>query len=112
MENHIIPHVMQDTHAVQWIMPCGNQTVNLTESLTVLNQAGNDGFAAYFLAPMLRFLSLRYGFLHFLHRVALMSFLHPHLKHILIIRRAFCAMRFFSGSVTGIRLSLDSSLLF
>ena len=55
----------------------------------------------YFLTPMFLFLSLRYGFLHFLHLVAAMSFLHPHLKQIFMTRRAVCAMRFFSGSVMG-----------
>ncbi len=59
----------------------------------------------YFLMPRVLFFSLRYGFLHFLHLVALMSFRALQLKHIFITRRAFWAIRFFSGSVIGIWLS-------
>ena len=59
----------------------------------------------YFLMPRVLFFSLRYGFLHFLHLVALMSFLALQLKQIFINRRAPCAIRFFSGSVMGIWLS-------
>jgi hypothetical protein len=59
-------------------------------------------FYFYFLTPRFLFFSLKYGFLHFLHLLALMSFLHPQLKHIFITKRAACAMRFFSGSVMGI----------
>ena len=48
------------------------------------------------------FFNLKYGFLHFLHLVAPISFLQPHLKQILMTNRACCAIRFFSGSVIGI----------
>jgi len=54
------------------------------------------------LTPRVLFFSLRYGFLHFLHLVAAISFLAPHLKQIFITRRACCAIRFFSGSEIGI----------
>ena len=62
----------------------------------------------YFLMPRFLFFSLRYGFLHFLHRVALMSFRALQLKQIFITKRAPCAIRFFSGSVIGIKISPQS----
>jgi len=68
----------------------------------------NNLIKVYFLMPRFLFFSLRYGFLHFLHRVALMSFLALQLKQIFITKRAPCAIRFFSGSVIGIKISPQS----
>ena len=66
----------------------------------------------YFFTPRFRFFNLRYGFLHFLHLVASISFLQPQLKQILITKRACCAILFFSGSVIGIRFSPCPTLFY
>ena len=58
--------------------------------------------AEKYLLGVFLFFSLRYGFLHFLHLVASISFLAPQSKQILITSLACCAILFFSGSVIGI----------
>jgi len=88
------------------LMSLRKQLVSLYNCKTK-SEIGNikNNKLVYFLMPRVLFFSLRYGFLHFLHLVALMSFRALQLKQIFITRRAFWAIRFFSGSVIGIWLS-------
>ena len=56
----------------------------------------------YFLAPSVLFFSLIWLPWHFLHLVAEIGFLPPHLKHILKNSLRCCAICFFTASVIGI----------
>lgn len=64
---------------------------------------------AYFLAPSVLFFSLIWLPWHFLHLVAEIGFLAPHLKHILKNNLRCCAICFFAASVIGIYYTVHNS---
>jgi hypothetical protein len=71
--------------------------------------ANQQQLAAYFLAPSVLFFSLIWLPWHFLHLVAEIGFLAPHLKHILKNNLRCCAICFFAASVIGIYYTVPNS---
>ena len=101
---------------IKFVAECGRYVRNRIWNLCILTGENNCSIEviektlmrAYFLAPSVLFFSLIWLPWHFLHLVAVIGFLAPHLKHILKNNLRCCAICFFVASVIGIYTVLNS----